>query len=124
MKCKTVEIRDKMTFIPALAVRLDPGCPKDAYLIARAGFGSTPTQQGACVLLLRLSDPANYDPFAHGPGRTMCVAHEYLIEHFDEIESGAVVDVEFLRGETPEPKASEADKWRLPDFDGMSDGRP
>jgi hypothetical protein len=107
MICKTVEIRDAATFIPALAVKLEPGCPMDSYLLARAGYGSTPWQQGEYVLLLRLED-APYDPFGHaGGGRTMCAAHEHLLAHFDEIESGAVVDVEFLRGETPAPKPSE-----------------
>jgi hypothetical protein len=34
--------------------------------------------------------------------------HHWLCKHFDEIESGAVVDVEFILGETSSPKLSEA----------------
>ena len=51
---------------------------------------------------------ATYDPFAWGSDtRTYQVAHQYIIDHFDELESGAVVDVEFILKETTEPKKSE-----------------
>lgn len=33
--------------------------------------------------------------------------NQYIIEHFDELESGDVVDVEFIVGETTEQKKSE-----------------
>ncbi len=36
--------------------------------------------------------------------------HTWLIDHFDEIESGAVVDVEFILGEKPAPKVSEREE--------------
>lgn len=48
------------------------------------------------------------DPYDWGQNRSRHFAHKWLIEHFDEIESGAVVDVEFILGETKKPKLSEA----------------
>jgi hypothetical protein len=37
----------------------------------------------------------------------MQTAHVWLLERFEQIESGAVVDVEHILGETPAPKVSE-----------------
>jgi hypothetical protein len=39
-----------------------------------------------------------------GCPRTLLAAHEYLVKMFDQLESGAVVDVQYLLGETQEPK--------------------
>lgn len=116
MICKSVEIRDRATFIPALAVRLIPDTVQDRYLLARAGYGLTPERQGAYVILMRLdggNNQASWDPF-HWDTRTMQAAHAWLLDHFDEIESGGVVDVEFLAGETATRKRSEAETERHP----------
>ena len=37
----------------------------------------------------------------------MTAAHEWLLKNFDEVDDGAVLDVEFILGETKEPKVSE-----------------
>ncbi len=113
MICKTVEIRDRGTFIPALAIRLEPTCEADRYLLARAGFGLLRDTQREYVLLIENNGgegQAHCDPHEwHNKGpRTWPFAHQWLIEHFDEIESGAVVDVEFILGETTAPKVSES----------------
>ena len=49
---------------------------------------------------------SNYDPYSWGD-RTYSVAHNYIQEHWDEIKAGDVIDVEYILGETPEPKLSE-----------------
>lgn len=54
MIAKTFEIRDRATFIPVLAVKLQPDCEADRFLIARAGYGLTPADQSKYVLLMRL----------------------------------------------------------------------
>ena len=119
MIVKAIEIRDRGTFIPALAVKMMPTYrsqvetiteyDSESYLLRRAGFSFV----NPCVILCRMEASgvdrnATYDPFAWGEGtRTYQVAHQYIIEHFDELKSGAVVDVEFILGETKEPKESE-----------------
>lgn len=112
MIAKTIEIRDDGTFISALAVKLEPSCEADRYLLARSGYGTTPERQSEYVLLMRLDGgfgAYNCDPHCWGGvARTMPVAHEWLLKHFDEIESGAVVDVEYILGVRSEPKTSEA----------------
>lgn len=99
MDTKFVEIRDEGTFIPALAIRISGA---DGYLSRRAGFGDT-----ACVYLIALAtEKAAYDPYSWG-NRTMVAAHRWLEEHYDTHKDGAVVDVQFILGETPAPKLSE-----------------
>lgn len=107
MTCKTIEIRDRGTFVPALLVRLDPSDERDRWLLARSGFGSDAESQRSYVLLINLVKDAPYDPFGHGPARTLHVAHQHAIENFEQIRNGAVIDVEYLLGERTEPKESE-----------------
>lgn len=104
MDIKQVEIRDSMTFIPALAIRFSG---EEGYLFRRAGF----VREHFCVALIRLSDfETHYDPFEwkRVQGRSMHVAHRYLIEHWHECSGDDIlIDVEFVLGETNEPKKSE-----------------
>ena len=120
MIVKAIEIRDRRTFIPAIAIKMVPNMvavdrseyDAERYLLRRAGYGPA-LDYPPCVVLCRMEASgvdrnATYDPYAWGQGtRTYLVAHEYIIEHFDQLESGAVVDVEFILGETKEPKKSE-----------------
>jgi hypothetical protein len=39
--------------------------------------------------------------------RTWNTAHHYIIEHWRELESGAVVDVQFVLGKTNTPKTTD-----------------
>ena len=116
MIAKTVEIRDAGTFIPALAVKLAPVTEADRYLFERAGYGITPERQREYVVLARIAGgngQSTCDPYDWDTG-TMQHAHAWLIEHFDEIESGAVVDVEYITGKRSAPKRSEAEAAPIP----------
>jgi len=111
MIAKTFEIRDAATFIPALAVKLEPTNEADRYLLARAGYGRTREDQSEYVQLIRInggSGKSACDPYDWGTvPRTFFVAHKYIIEHFDYLESGAVICVETILGERTTPKTSE-----------------
>ena len=111
MIAKTFEIRDRMTFIPVLAVKLEPCNEADRYLLARAGFGIDPVTQSGYVILTKINDNeglSTSDPYSWPGGlRTMQEAHKYIRFNFASLESGAVVDVEFLLGEKPAPAMSE-----------------
>lgn len=103
MEIKVFEIRDKATFIPACAIKMASTNEKEDYLLRRAGFAS-----GDHVVLMRFhDDEAHYDPYAWGNRRTLTNAHQYIAKYFDSLESGDVIDVEFILGETRDPKASE-----------------
>ena len=99
MITKTIELRDRMTFIPAIAILVSGD---DGYLARRAGY------ERPCVLFGRLdgNGPLRCDAFEWND-RTYHVAHLYIEEHFSELPDGAVVDVAFILGETTEPKTSE-----------------
>ena len=111
MISKTFEIRDAGTFIPVLAVKLEPVTEQDRYLLARAGFGRLPQQQAEYVLVCRISGgegKCTSDHHEWGGSRTMTVAHDFIRRNFDNLESGAVVDVEFILGFKPTKKESES----------------
>ena len=102
MTTKFLEIRDRATMIPALAIALSKA---DSPIAWRAGFGDR-----LCVLLVKLADvTVQYDPYAWplSRGRTMRAAHLAILEHWEVLENGDVVDVEFINGETDTPKTPE-----------------
>lgn len=101
MTMKFVEIRDKATFIPAVAFEIGRA---DGYLARRAGFDSP-----MIFLVTLATERCAYDPY-HWTDRTHQTAHLWLSEHWDEFESGGVVDVEFILGERSTPKPSEREQ--------------
>lgn len=111
MITKTFEVRDRSTFIPVLAIKLTPSCEPDRYLFSRAGFGATPDQQSDYVMLIKIdggNGKATCDVYDWGDSaRTMPIAHEYILKHFDQLNSGEVVCVETILGERQEFKISE-----------------
>ncbi len=111
MESKLFEIRDAATFIPVLAVRLNPNREEERYLLGRTGYGITVEQQGKYVVVFKLAGGVNLascdtNEWGESP-RTVPVAHRYIIEHWAELMSGDVIDVEFILGETSSPKESE-----------------
>jgi len=108
MEIKLVEIRDSGTFVPALAMRVaSTGDAAADWLLRRAGY----SLDGASIILMHLTGcEAQYDPYDWA-NRTMQTAHAWLLEHFEQVAHGAVVDVEYILGERSAPKVSE----RLPD---------
>lgn len=98
MTAKWFEVRDSMTFIPALAIAVSGA---DGYLARRAGFGER------CIQLVWISQGLTaYDPY-DWTSSTLRVAHRYILEHWDELKDGDVVDVEFVTGKSVSPKRSE-----------------
>jgi len=124
MKAKALELRDEGTFIALLAVDMNPYQPMifgetkeerknshedDAarrYLLRRVGY---PCDGRPNVLITKLSgdgSKATNDPY-YWRDRTMATAHAYIIENWEKLRDGDVVDVEFILGETTSPKVSE-----------------
>ncbi len=105
MITKMFEVRDHATFIPVLAIRMMSFDHTERYLLRRVGYIIT----HPCVVVVKLaSGEAHYDPHSwSGSPRTMPTAHQYIIDNFDGLSSGAVVDVRFILGETQAPAKSE-----------------
>jgi len=100
MTAKLLEIRDRATFVPALAIQVSG---EDGYLMRRAGFG-----QSMVYLIMLATEKCRYDPYTWDNQRTMGNAHRYIEDHFAGLKDGDVVDVEFILGETKAPKISES----------------
>lgn len=102
-----VEIRDAGTTIAAMAIKMSAADSVERRFLGHCGFPS----DGSSVVLMKLSDQrATSDPYGWadlGGARTMAVAHDYIIGHFDELESGVVIDVQVILGERKTPKAAE-----------------
>lgn len=102
-----LEIRDRGTCIPAIAVVIVGSHP----VARRAGYSS----QWPGLLLVRLTDcEAHADPcdWPASRGRTMRVAHEYLRNGFDQsgvewLANQRLVDVRVILGEAAEPATPE-----------------
>ncbi len=113
MEVKLFEIRDEGTHIDVLAIRLEARTEQEAYLFSRSGYGHQPLDGldgRGYVALWRMdggTGNGSTDPFKHDGGRTVRDAHLFIYEHWDELESGAVVDVQFIAGETAAPKKSD-----------------
>jgi hypothetical protein len=93
-----------------LAVKLSSdGNESDRYLLRRAGLDLEGSFNIALFNLQRgdgFLDPYNW---AGAPMvRTLTTAHKYIEENFDALETGSVIDVEFILGETKTIKRSEA----------------
>lgn len=107
MKVKMVEIRDEGTRIAALAIKTQGETPQEGAFWYGTGFAKD------TVLLIRPEDrQIEYSPYSWDSYyRTMRHAHLYILNHFDELpDTGAVIDVQVILGETVAPKTSEI--WR------------
>jgi hypothetical protein len=112
---KLIELRDSATLIPMIAIRLAHRTPAERFLLRRAGYGDAQIElwpdTEPYILFGRLEGGSefHYDPYGGWSNpRTFGVAHKWLIEHWSEVQSGDVVDVEFILGEKPTKKQSES----------------
>lgn len=106
IQTKFFELRDKGTCVPVFAILMAPTGDKAAdALLRRAGYSLTSTP---LVLFGSMMGDrkAEYDPFNWGD-RTFSTGHHWAAEHFDQMKSGDVIDVEFILGETAAVKLSE-----------------
>lgn len=105
METKLLEIRDEATLIFALCVNMNPVNEFQRKALRRYGY---PCDGRPNILITHASggQRADNDPYSWG-GRTYPVAHKYIIENWDLLKDGDVVDVSFILGETKEVKISE-----------------
>ena len=105
MITKLFEVRDSATFISIVAIKVISENPSELFLLGRAGFSDNSNY----VLIASLDGGTNkmsYDPYEWG-NRTRKIAHEYIRDNFDSLNTGDVIDVEFILCETQIKKKSE-----------------
>ena len=110
VKIKIIEIRDRATYIAVMAIRMRPDDDVERAYLRRAGYGRE--DKSNCVMLVGLEGGriATSNAYNHGD-RTMHNAHLFIEKHYDNLESGDVVDVEYVLGETEKPKRTERFSW-------------
>jgi len=102
---KIIEVRDRMTFIPALAVLIrGTRDTQEGKLLRRAGYGNS---EFYVVLHHLQTGETRNDPNCWNNSRTMPAAHRWLLANWDGIPDGGLIDVRVVLGEEAEPCASE-----------------
>ena len=120
MEVKLFEVRDRATFMPVMAIRLtklltgdspdytDKQEEAERFLLARAGYGTEHGVQEKYILLLPLAGGHGTwtsDPYDERP--TLQQAHLHILNNWNWLKTGDVIDVEYITGQTSSPKVSE-----------------
>lgn len=114
---KFLEIRDKAPdgkdiAIYAMAVKLPTTQDMQVrFILSRAGFGDQADEQGWYILLMDVfagRGTFSSDEFRHegATARTINTAHAYLYDHWADVTSGQVIDVQYLIGKRKAPVES------------------
>lgn len=106
-RTKLFEVRDAATMIGCIATSMDPDeneSEAERYLLRRAGYDQR------LIMLSRLDGSGTAIMPYERPSipRTLGIAHMHISANWDSLYSGDVIDVEFILGETDEPKSSES----------------
>lgn len=108
---KMFEVRDEGTTIVCIALKPDARHEAERWGWARSGYNTNPMEQRKYVLLGPLAGGEGKlvcDPFKHpGNARTLPQAHVHIIQNWDYLRSGDVIDVQYILHETPEAKLPE-----------------
>jgi hypothetical protein len=103
---KLFEVRDVATYIPVVATRIDVASfdvgvdAQERSLLLKTGWSDS----NPALIVSRLGDgKGQTDPYSWKCS-TMTVAHSYIAAFWHTLESGDVIDAEFIRGETDAKK--------------------
>lgn len=107
MKSKIFEVRDRGTLVPVMATMVSNNTGEDSYedsLMARAGYGT----YGMVIMTILETGESKNDPYKwDNSSRTFREAHQYIYLNYFKLNSGDVIDVEYILGETTIKKESE-----------------
>lgn len=110
MTSKIFEIRNRGITILVLAVQLAPTCDAERRALGRAGYSYEAKTQREYIMLWPLeggtatatTNPSHHRQFS----QTLRAAHTHINRHFDALNTGAIIDAEYI-DERPEPKHAE-----------------
>ncbi len=107
MEVKCFELRDRGTFIPVICIRPVPENEAQRYLLRRDGYAGNEGER--CIIMIDAQcRGVAYDPYEWTrDARTKGRAHLYIEENWPKLKDGDVIDVQYIIGETKEPKKSE-----------------
>ena len=115
IETKLFEISDSATTLLVMAHRVsDPQGERERKILSHSGYGRTFEDQQRYVFMTDNirggTGPQSrftYAAFDWGNQRTLRVAHQHIKDNWDALESGDVVDVAYILGETTEPCATD-----------------
>jgi hypothetical protein len=107
METKLFEVRDSCTFIPVLCIKLKQKTEEERYLIRKAGYSLDQVYILYTPLVGIQSKKCTYDQY-EWDDRTHKTAHNYIIENWDKLQSGEVIDVQYILEETKVKKTSQS----------------
>ena len=98
---KFFQVRDRGTNTPVMCVRFHGSAMdgRPGEIARRAGWGSEP----ATIYIKLASGEAAHD-LTDWSDRTNLYAHAHICDHWEELGDGAVIDVEFILGESETAK--------------------
>lgn len=100
---KLFEVRDIATTMSCMAIKPANLSDKERFIFGRIGYKPAENY----VFMGIIGEELITDPYAHDDTRTLREAHKYIKKNWEELESGEVIDVEFILGETDTKKESE-----------------
>lgn len=104
MKAKLIEVRDAATYLPVIAVKLEPANEAERYMLRRAGFSAR--EDYVLYVPLHMAYMPTADPNTWSD-RTNSNAHKLIALMFDQLEPGDLLDIEYELGEKPTKKIPE-----------------
>ena len=106
LETKIIEIRDRGTFLSAVATVIIPDNSAEFYPVRRAGI---PVYTSYLTLTILQYNETFHDQFQADVRnqRTFGVIYRHLMKSWDSHKSGDVLDVSFILNETSTPKISE-----------------
>jgi hypothetical protein len=103
MEIKLFEVRDRMTFIPFAVIKAGSNNNfMDIFLLSFAGHVNS-------FFYYCLESGVFTDDYesTFNKSRTYYTASKYITEHWDDLASGSVIDVQYILGETSTVVASD-----------------
>ncbi len=122
MEVKLFEIRTEGTLYAVMSIKLFPRNEAERWLLARSGYGACDDEETSGYVISGPIDPSvsrnsgdmlhfSYDGYGWMGGehtdQIMAWATDYIPQYWDNLESGQVIDIDFLQQRTKVPKVSD-----------------
>ena len=110
METKLFEVRDHATCMIVMATKMNKFNTKterESKMLRHAGYGEP-------LILFGTAKGGNffYDPYEWGNERTRFTAHKYVEENWESLNSGDIIDVPYILGESTERMGTDLEyRW-------------
>lgn len=99
---KMLAVMDRGTHIPLIAFKVSPNTMKECVMLERHDFGVNPHEHTFFYDIS--SGTCSHNPYKMEGSYTLTPACKHIRDNWGSINSGDLVDAEYIRGETSEPR--------------------